>query len=205
MAATGDVKEYIRVSVIGQIVGASALGYSCAHCSWRLVAGDTWKHVSGALSGESQSVSATEDGVLIWQHPVDACFESRAGATEADCVWPHVEVEVRWRDSFDRSDLVGYTVVQVPSRPGAHELSSRVWRPRGSAFERFSAFFVGGRPHLKEDKVIFGIPQNGADDSKMSLARAMGQSRLVTESGGFVHYSLGVCLQRRYDAPDDEP
>ena len=193
----------VRVSIIGQVVGASHIGgrylgrYCSAHCRWRLAAGPAWTHVQGVLSGSTQS-DAPFDGTFTWQHPFDACFDGVADP--AQHAWPRIELEVRCRDSHDRSDLAGYGVVHVPPVPGVHTLACRLWRPRGSLVERLTAFFLGGQPHLKEWRLIFGIEEpmeaDGHDHVGNSLARSMGDARLHTQPSGHVHLNIGICVQR---------
>ena len=204
---TMSTRRRTRVSVIGQVVSGSGFsslntltGYGTAHCRWRLAVEPSWTHVHGALSGSSQSDSPTQDGTFVWQQPIDACFD---GAADVDHTWPRIEVEVRWRDSHDRSDLAGYGVVHVPAAPGIHNMVCPIWRPRGTLFDRVVAFFIGGRPHLKQQSLIFGIEEemevsgDGKVHNGTSLARESGKQRLTSEPTGVVRLSIGVCLQQR--------
>ena len=84
------------------------------------------------------------------------CFETTVEKWEA-ISWPRVELEVRNRDSHDRSDLVGYGVLSVPLVPGQHQMLCHIWRPRGSLGERIVAFFMGGRSSLKSSALVAGI------------------------------------------------
>ena len=157
--------ELLQVSIVGQIVGGTELGDGAsgsAHCNWRLVAQPGWKHLFGEVAGASQSdmpdtsqSDMPESTMYVWCHPLDACFEcENVRAQEA---WPRLELEVRWRDIYDRSDLEGYGVMSVPPLPGVHQLVCRLWRPRGSMGERFVAYVMGGRPHLKNNGLILII------------------------------------------------
>jgi len=133
--------------------------------------------------------------MFVWQHPVDAQFE--CDAAQAQDAWPRLELEVRWRDGFDRSDIAGYGVVTVPPSPGVHKLVCRLWQPCGGSFgEQFRAFFLGGRPALKNESLIFGIAEE-MENGGTQLARAAGHHRLTTQPAGTVHISLAVVMQRR--------
>lgn len=65
------------------------------------------------------------------------------------------------------------------------------------------AFFIGGRPHLKQQSLIFGIEEemevsgDGKVHNGTSLARESGKQRLTSEPTGVVRLSIGVCLQQR--------
>lgn len=66
----------MEVHLVGQVVGARELSARSAHCRWRLIAGEEWKHSKGQLSGETHiDQPANRDGAFVWQHPVDASFE----------------------------------------------------------------------------------------------------------------------------------
>ena len=131
--------------------------------------------------------------MFVFNHPVEACYESRSNEP-SEHEWPRIEIEVRWRDEHGRSDLGGYAVVHVPNAPGMHEVSCRVWRPRGGLFERIAAFFVGGYPQLKENALVYGISQDAESGNANStrLVRHAGRNRLQTVPGGVVHLTLGI-------------
>lgn len=191
----------MEVSIVGQVAGGSGFGGGgSAHCLWRVVAESGWTHTCGALSGASQSDLPADDH-FVWQHPVDCSFECTPDSAE-QTAWPRIEVEVRSRDGYDRSDLSGYGVVAVPPSPGLHHLVCRIWRPRGSLGDRVTAFFLGGRPHLKDSKLVFGISE-GLDSGGQSLARAVGDHRLLTEPAGTVNINLAVHVQRRFSRPGE--
>ncbi len=183
--------ERFRLSVIGQVVGASGLGVPGAHCRWDLKAGPAWSHVSGKLKGLSQNDYPVEGDLYQWQHPIDVVYEGEN--KHAD--WPHVEIEIRFRDVYHRSDLYGYAVAHVPATPGVHSIEASVWRPRGSFMDNFASFFIGGMPALRERELIFGH----TDDERKGgakLMRAFDKNELKTDGKGKVHLSLTVMTQR---------
>jgi B9 domain-containing protein 2 len=53
-----------------------------------------------------------------------------------------------------RTLLAGYGFCHVPVSPGEHKLDVAVWRPKGTALEEFSAFFLGGHSHLREPQIV---------------------------------------------------
>jgi hypothetical protein len=54
----------------------------------------------------------------------------------------------------------GYGFCHVPTTPGKHSLQIPVFRPRGSAFDAVSCFFLGGYPrYAHPDVVLSGTPR----------------------------------------------
>ena len=181
-----------RLTVVGSVVGATGFSAASAHCLWKIVAGDAWTQTAGASSGSSHSDAPSEKGEFVFSHPVDACFD---GTTELRD-WPRIELEVRGRDSADRSDIAGYATCPVPTQPGVHSLRCRMWRPRGSLGDRISSFFIGARPQLRDNRLVFGI-ERGEGGAGKSLARGVtsSQQTLATEPNGEVLLTLSVFLR----------
>lgn len=189
----------IRVYVAGQMVGATELSASGALCRWRISASSPWEVIAGSTAGTSQSDMPAEDSSMyVFAHPIDVCFEADI-SDPTDHEWPHIELELRAIDSDGRADLGGYATVHVPTNPGSHKLACRVWRPRGSRMDRIAAWFVGGRPQLKDDSLVYGmtdVVDDGAGGPTISRhARTVGQQRLTSEPGALVHLHLEVMTQ----------
>ena len=85
----------------------------------------------------------------MWAHPVDAHF-----AAKSLVGWPKMRFQVWSMDAHGAKDLAGYGFAHVPTAAGEHEVEVATWCPEGTAAERLSAFFVGGRPRLKFEEVI---------------------------------------------------
>lgn len=179
--------------MIGQVLGASDLGVPSASCSWRLESGAEWHHTAGVSNGTTQCDSPSTGNAYVWQHPIDATFsgpEMRG--------WPRIEIEVRGVDAHGRSDLAGYALQPIPTTPGTHRVTCPLWRPKGSKGERFSAWFVGGEPQLKDNALVYGAGPEGDLEQRggtTQLARAVGDARLATLSSGKVHLLLNVCMR----------
>ena len=144
--------------------------------------------------------------MFVFQHPVDVSYEA-SGEDPTAIGMPRIEVEVRHLDGYGRSDLGGYAVIHVPATPGMHEISCRVWRPRGSFLDRFAAFFIGGAPQLKDPSLRYGLEDDGGSGELGSrLMRSVGRQRLGTAPGGEVHLRLNVCRRSGMsgEAADDK-
>lgn len=186
----------MQLFVVGEIIGLTGINSAGAHCNWTLVAPTKYVHVAGETSGASQSdMPGPGETMYVFQHPVDASYE-----TEADDLTtvgaPHIEIEVRTRDSDGRSDMGGYAVVHLPMMPGVHEISCCVWKPRGSMGDRFAASFVGGAPQLKDTALRYGVEEEGTGEIGTRLSRSKGSQRMATAPGGEVHLRLSVCFKR---------
>ncbi len=92
-----------------------------------------------------------------------------------------MKLSIYEQDAFGRLDLLGYSVVGVPSEAGSHEVSSPVWRPLGTEAQEMSAFFLGGNPSLTNTHVV---------------AEALSERhRLRTTGTGTVHVRFDVLLR----------
>jgi B9 domain-containing protein 2 len=193
----------MQLFLAGNVAGCTLTGLpaSIAHCKWRLASGEHWQCLAGAEGGTSHSDSPAEGGSLfVFNHPLEVCYEAKGEGLD-ERAWPHIEVEIRFSDEHGRSDLGGYAVVHVPNAPGMHEISCRVWRPKGGLVQRIAAFFVGGSPQLKENSLVYGIAADSESGNAATsrLAREAGRPRVTTVSAGVVHLTLGVCL--KYGSP----
>ena len=135
--------------------------------------------------------------MFVFQHPVDVSYET--GSDDLSTIgMPRIELEVRWLDAVGRSDLGGYAVAHVPATLGVHEMSVRVWRPRGSLLDRFATFFIGGAPQLKDPQLRYGFEHEGGGVSGigMRLLRSVGRQQMSTAPCGELHLRLSVCRKR---------
>ena len=177
-----------RLTVFGQLAGASGLNVPSSHAEWKLRAGDGWTLAAGEASRSTQCAGpppAAPPASPTSAPPRRRRFTPTPGLAG----WPRLEIEVRQRDEHGRSDLKGYAVAHVPTAP-AHTLTAAVWRPRGSALVRLAASFVGGRPALRDRELVFGSLVGG------SLARGeLGEKKLVTAPAGTVHLLLNVAVR----------
>ena len=187
----------IELSLCGQLQGASGLAAPMAHCSWRITMGDEWRLERGEGEGSSHSATTNGDGAVVFAQPIDAVLIGAATG------WPRLEVEVRGRDEFDRSDLAGYAVVHVPSAPGSHQLRCPLWRPiSGSGGDSLAHRFVGGAPALRDPALVYGTV--GAD-SRGRDGKGLERSGYATVGAGVVHLRLNVCLRELPESARKKP
>lgn len=194
-------RQKTTLFLAGEVVGCSGLAAGSANCQWKLVTdGKAWKRKKGLDEGTSHNDEPAEGGMCIFQHPIDACYEAVGDISEHE--WPRFEVEVRWRDVHGRSDLAGYGIVHMPSRPGVHELSAQLWRPQGSFSDRFTAFFLGGNPRLKDNALRYGLTDEN-EGGAPRLMRAVGRQRMTSQPSGVVHLTMNVTIRREIEGSDD--
>jgi len=135
-----------------------------------------WELVEGEAGGQTHCDYPPEgEPCVVWAHPVDAHF-----AAKSLVGWPKMWFQVWSMDAHGAKDLAGYGFAHVPTAAGEHELDVATWCPEGTAAEKLSAFFVGGRPRLKFEEVIH---QPGD------------RFRLQTKAAGVVRLRLGVCVK----------
>mmetsp|Transcript_5941 Transcript_5941/g.24076 ORF Transcript_5941/g.24076 Transcript_5941/m.24076 type:complete len:177 (-) Transcript_5941:2241-2771(-) len=165
-----------ELHVVGEIVGAMGFEDRNLFCKWGLEAGSMWELVEGESGGQTHCDYPPEgEPCVVWAHPVDAHF-----AAKSLVGWPKMWFQVWSMDAHGAKDLAGYGFAHVPTAAGEHELDVATWCPEGTAAEKLSAFFVGGRPRLKFEEVIH---QPGD------------RFRLQTKAAGVVRLRLGVCVK----------
>jgi B9 domain-containing protein 2 len=74
--------------------------------------GRAWSFLEGEESSQTQ-YAASDDGVLVWNHPIDVHFASASMQG-----WPRIVVQLWELDEFGRSILAGYGFMHLPTNPG---------------------------------------------------------------------------------------
>ena len=143
---------------------------------WGLEAGSMWDVVEGEAGGQTHCCYPPEgEPSVVWSHPADVHY-----AAKSLVGWPKMWFQVWCMDRHGAKDLAGYGFCHVPTSAGTHELDVVTWCPEGTAMEKFTSFFVGGRPRLKFEEVI-----HSAGD----------RFRLQTKAGGVIKLNLGICVK----------
>eukprot|EP00892_Ulva_mutabilis_P003288 jgi/Ulvmu1/1330/UM011_0058.1 len=167
-----------EVHFMGQILGGTGFPNTGLICKWGLEASeDTWDVLEGFTQGQTHTNWARDGGKAVWAHPIDVHYQCMGLSG-----WPKLHFQVWSVDSHGRTDICGYGVMSCPTTPGMSEMECPLWLPEGTAMERFSAFFVGGRPRLLDESVAY----SGTD-----------RFRLNTVCSGSVHVRIG-CLLRDF-------
>lgn len=133
--------------------------------------GKSWSFLAGEESSQTQYSAQDDDGVQVFNHPIDAHF-----AAASMQGWPRIIMQVWELDEYGRSILSGYGFAHLPTNPGHHELEVRCWRPSGSMREELESFFLGTSSCVVDENVIFGKAWEK-------------RSQLVTVSSGVVSLS----------------
>ena len=139
--------------------------------------GRSWSFLAGEDSTQTQYSASDDDGVQIWNHPIDVHF-----ATANMKGWPRIIVQVWELDEYGRSILSGYGFAHLPTNPGQHEIEIRCWRPSGSMLDELQSLFLGTSSCLVDEKVIFGKAWES-------------RSQLVTVSCGIVKMEVNVMVR----------
>lgn len=136
----------------------------------------SWSHLGGDDSSQTQYASS-DDGVHVFNHPIDLHFASFSMKG-----WPRIVVQAWECDEFGRSILAGYGFAHMPTESGSHDLEIHCFRPCGTFAEELETFFLGRTSKLEDDNLLF--------------ARAWeARSNLVTSSSGIVRLSITVILR----------
>jgi len=150
----------------------------CISCRWRIDWGKSWSSVAGECSGQSQYSLRRDDGHAIWNHPIDLHLISASVQG-----WPRMIVQLWELDEYGRAGLAGYGFCHLPVNVGQTiNVDIPCWRPCGTSREELEALFLGTKPILTNDDIIFGSSWKN-------------RCRIVTVSAGKVHLSLSVILR----------
>lgn len=74
--------------------------------------GRAWSFLEGEESTQTQYASS-DDGVQVWNHPIDAHFASASIQG-----WPRMVMQVWELDEYGRSILAGYGFAHLPTNAG---------------------------------------------------------------------------------------
>lgn len=75
--------------------------------------GKAWSLLAGDEASQTQYSEASNDGVQIWNHPIDVHF-----ATASMQGWPRIIMQLCELDEYGRSILSGYGFTHLPTNPG---------------------------------------------------------------------------------------
>ena len=75
--------------------------------------GKAWSLLAGDEASQTQYSAASDDGVQIWNHPIDVHF-----ATASMQGWPRIIMRLCELDEYGRSILSGYGFAHLPTNPG---------------------------------------------------------------------------------------
>ncbi|KAL7482053.1 hypothetical protein ACHAW6_007739 [Cyclotella cf. meneghiniana] len=139
-----------EVHFIGEVVEGCGFKDTFVSCKWYLEWGRAWSFLEGEESSQTQ-YAASDDGVLVWNHPIDVHFASASMQG-----WPRIVVQVWELDEFGRSILAGYGFMHLPTNPGDHDIEVNCWRPIGSILEELQSFFLGTSTCLVDEDIVFG-------------------------------------------------
>ncbi|KAL7502536.1 hypothetical protein ACHAXN_000869 [Cyclotella atomus] len=138
-----------EVHFIGEVVEGVGFSDTFVSCKWYLEWGRAWSFLEGEESTQTQYASS-DDGVQVWNHPIDAHFASASIQG-----WPRMVMQVWELDEYGRSILAGYGFAHLPTNAGYYELEVHCWRPSGSIEDELQSFFLGTSSCLVDEEVIF--------------------------------------------------
>ncbi|XP_065176797.1 B9 domain-containing protein 2-like isoform X1 [Sycon ciliatum] len=167
-----------EVHVIGELVGATGFSASGLFCKWTVSHGSSWRLLEGCAEGQTQVDAPQDTSCFYWSHPLDLHF-----ACKAIQGWPKIQVEVWSQGLFGQCELSGYGFCHLPTTPGSHQLQCVTWKPRGTARDQLSSFFLGGAAQLKDEGTVVNAAQ---------------RCQLHTVSSGTVQINVSVLL-RNFD------
>lgn len=167
-----------EVHFLGEITfgeSCSTASNNCISCRWRIEWGKSWSSLAGECRGQSQFSLRRGDGHAIWNHPIDLHLISASVQG-----WPRMIVQLWELDEYGRAGLAGYGFCHLPINAGqAINIDIPCWRPCGSSREELHALFLGTKPNLTNDDIIFSSSWKN-------------RCRIVTVPAGKVHLCFNV-------------
>ncbi|RKO97422.1 B9-domain-containing protein [Caulochytrium protostelioides] len=136
-----------EVHVVGAICGAKGWpGSANLFCRFEIVAGDHWKLIEGAASGQTQTDDPADGEHCVWNHPLDLHY-----VTNAVSGWPRFRCEVYHVDrTTGKHELDGYGFVFMPTAPGTYTLDCVTWALQTpSMMDRLWTWLSGLQPQLR--------------------------------------------------------
>ena len=165
-----------EIHFIGEVKEGEGFNHTFISVKFSFEWGKSWSHLGGDDSSQTQYASS-DDGVHVFNHPVDLHFASFSMKG-----WPRIVIQAWECDEYGRSILAGYGFAHLPTEAGCHDLDIHCFRPCGTFAEELESFFLGRTSKLEDDDLVF--------------ARAWeARSNLVTSSSGIVRLSLTVILR----------
>lgn len=159
----------------GRIVGAKGFPTG-AFCKYWITAGQQWTILEGIESGQTQADRPDKGDRVVWSHPIDIHYEFPGIQG-----WPKISFEVWQCDGLGRCCLSGYSICDLPMKPGTYEIETDLWRPIGSFTEALTSKYIGGSPCVNNRDVV------NTPDFRL---------RLRTESAGNIKLSISLILGR---------
>lgn len=172
-----------EIHLIGQILEAADFEETGLFLKYQIVAGAGWQAIEGLADGQTQLAdgvsqvrrAAGEEGapttttaIHSWSHPIDIHY-----ATQSLQGWPRFEFQLWGVDWLGKCNISAYGFLNIPTRPGLHQLECFTWRPVGDFRRRLVDYLTGYRLHLVEasDTVGNGLNRHVIQAASMGSVR----------------------------------
>lgn len=183
-----------EVHIIGEIADATGFQDRSLFAKWSITAGSCWRVLEGFTEGQTQLTIKTLEGrnratttpdannptVAAyrhpWSHPIDVHYLSKGLQG-----WPRLEFQVWGVDWLGKCNISAYGFLNVPSRPGYHELECYTWRPVGDFRRRLIDYVTGYRMHLVDPSDI--------------ISNGLNRHVIQTQSMGTIRVNLTVVMK----------
>lgn len=181
-----------EVHVIGQILEAEDFSDSSLFVKYIINAGSCWTLLEGFSEGQTAlstaSTSLTDDKgdqKHPWSHPIDVHY-----STKGLQGWPKIELHVWGVDWLGKCNISAYGFINLPMKPGFHELTCYTWRPVGDFRRRLIDYVTGYRMHLVDPADIISNGLNRHVIQSMSMGTVKLELNVVLK--GFEKYGVEI-------------
>lgn len=185
-----DKKIMAEVHIIGQLLEAEDFTDRSLFVKWSINAGSCWTLLEGFNEGQTAlsivstlNDSSNDDIKHPWSHPIDVHY-----LTKGLHGWPKIELHVWGVDWLGKCNISAYGFINIPMKPGFHELSCCTWRPVGDLRRRFIDYITGYRMHLVDPSDIISNGLNRHVIQSMSMGTIKLELNVVLK--GFDKYGI---------------
>jgi len=190
-----------EVHFIGNILEATDFSdESSLFARWTLNSGSCWRALEGYTQGQTQlatrsvkykpssidqasegeeNLALRDEGKVIchsWSHPIDVHY-----ITKGLQGWPKLEFQVWDVNWLGKCNICAYGFMNLPAKPGYHDMICSTWRPVGNLRRRFIDYLTGYRMHLVDPSDI--------------VSNGLNRHLLQAISMGYIRVQLSVVLK----------
>lgn len=175
-----------EVHLIGQIIEATGFEDKSLFTKWSISTGSCWRQLEGFSEGQTHLSTLIKDETShAWNHPIDVHYVTRGLQG-----WPKFEFQIWGVDWLGKCNISAYGFMNIPTKPGFHQLTCSTWRPVGDFRRRLIDYVTGYRMHLVDPSDIVSNGLNRHVIQSMSMGSI--KTELTVVSKEFEKYGVDL-------------
>jgi hypothetical protein len=149
---TCDDQDEFQLDISGEIEsGSFTQPLHKAYVAYDIMSSDLdeWRVISGVASGISPK-SDTTTCEVVWNVPISCSYSSPSPAG-----WPRITLTVYGTDWLNRHVVLGYASTIVPSQPGRHSRTLKLFAPQPSSwYNSVLGWILGHRSRFRNKEAF---------------------------------------------------